>query len=411
MSAEPTPRSEERSYRWAILAVGMGAQGALSALQQGLPSLGPALRQELGLSLSQVGVVLASVSWGIVLMLLPWGWLADHVGDRLVITLGLAGSSGALVGASSMDHMWSLMAGLAAAGALGGSASIAGGSAVMRWFGRHERGLAFGVRQMAVPLGGAAAAVSLPLLVQMGGLRAALLALAATAAAAALAAAIWMREPAPAPARLVPPDRQPPLRDRRIWRLSAGSALVVCAQFAILTFVVLFLHDHRGVAVGTAAGALATIQLGGAISRLVVGRRSDRTGRRIVPLRWLSLSSAAAVASTAVLTNAPLVLLVPVLLVAGILATSWNGLAFTAIAEIAGRDRAATAIGLQQSVMRTLSTTVGVGFGVLVAATSWSAGFALLSVLSLAGWWVMRSLLAEEEDRILAREHCLRAVG
>ena len=60
-------------YRWAILAAGVFAQGALSALQQGLPALGPLLRDENGLSLAQVGVVFACVSWGITALLLGWG--------------------------------------------------------------------------------------------------------------------------------------------------------------------------------------------------------------------------------------------------------------------------------------------------------------------------------------------------
>jgi hypothetical protein len=39
-------------YRWTILAVGVGAQAALSGVQMGLPALSPALRDEFHLSLS-----------------------------------------------------------------------------------------------------------------------------------------------------------------------------------------------------------------------------------------------------------------------------------------------------------------------------------------------------------------------
>src|SRR3954462_2574253 len=81
-----------RRYKWAILAVGVLAQGALSAVQQGLPALGPELREELGLSLSQVGVILTASSWGIMSTLLLWGWLADRVGERFVIAAGLGGA-------------------------------------------------------------------------------------------------------------------------------------------------------------------------------------------------------------------------------------------------------------------------------------------------------------------------------
>ena len=126
-------------------------------------------------------------------------------------------------------------------------------------------------------------------------------------------------------------------------------------------------------------------------------------------LERLALGSALAVAATGLLADAPLALLVPVLLAAGVLAMSWNGLAFTATAEISGIDRAGTAIGLQQTVMRLVSAGAGVGFGALVATTSWSLGFVLLSLLPFAGWWIMRPLIGEEEDRLRARERRLAA--
>ena len=73
-------------YRWTILAVGVGAQTAISALRQGLPSLGPTLQSHFHLSLTQIGVVLGSVNVGIVLTLLAWGVLADRRGERPVAT-------------------------------------------------------------------------------------------------------------------------------------------------------------------------------------------------------------------------------------------------------------------------------------------------------------------------------------
>jgi sugar phosphate permease len=397
-------------YRWTILAVGVLAQAALSAVQQGMPALGPALREELGLSLSQVGLVFAVSSWGVMATLLLWGALADRYGERIVISVGLAGGAAGLVAASEASGYGSLLAALAAAGALGGAASTASGRAVVGWFRREQRGLALGIRQTAVPLGGVAASLTLPAVAAAGGLSAALLALAGASVVGALAAAIWIREPPPPPAdRPRPPKAPPPLRDPRVWRLALGCALLLCAQVSIVSFVVLFLHDHRGVGAETAAAALAAIQLGGAAARLLAGRRSDVIGRRIAPVRRLAVATAAGVAAVALLADAPMALLVPVLLAAGVVAMSWNGLAFTATAEISGRDQAGTAIGLQQTVMRAITAGVGIGFGAVAAATSWPAAFALLAALPLAGWWVMRPLEGDEEERVRAREARLAA--
>ena len=284
-------------YRWTILAVGTAAQAAFSAVRQGMPSLGPALRTQFALSLTQVGAALASVSLGILLTLLAWGALADRVGERPVLAAGLAGTALALVAAAFAPTYPAILAALVATGMLGASATGASGRAVMGWFGRRERGFALGVRQTAVPVGGGVAALTLPLLVAAGGLRAALLTLSGVCVIAALAAWRWVREAPPAPANRPVVDAPAPVRDGRIWRLGAGSALLVCAQSALLGFVVLFLHDERGWGVAQAALVLAAMYAGGAVARIAGGRWSDRLELRVAPLRRLAGAGAALLAA------------------------------------------------------------------------------------------------------------------
>ena len=67
----------------------MAGQVALGTVQHGLPSLGPALRSSLDLSLSQVGVVFSGVVFGTSATLMAWGWIADRVGERRAIGTGL----------------------------------------------------------------------------------------------------------------------------------------------------------------------------------------------------------------------------------------------------------------------------------------------------------------------------------
>jgi MFS family permease len=86
-------------YRWTNLALGTLAQASYSAVFLGIPVMAPQLRDEYGLSLPEVGVVLAAVSIGAVVTLLPWGLLADRVGERGVVAAGLALAAGALVAA------------------------------------------------------------------------------------------------------------------------------------------------------------------------------------------------------------------------------------------------------------------------------------------------------------------------
>jgi sugar phosphate permease len=383
-------------YRWVVLGAGAFAQAALSAVQLGLPAIAPVLREELGLSLNQVGVVLACVSWGITAPLLAWGWLADRAGERIVVSVGLAGGSLALVAGAFTTAYDGLVIALAATGALAGCTSIASGRAVMGWFGQHQRGLALGVRQMAVPLGGVAGALALPALAAAGGLQAALLALAAGCAAGAVACGVAFREP---PEAAATDERAPaPLRDARMWRLAAGSFLYVCAQGAVLGFSVLFLHEHRSVGARAAAAVLAGIQLGGAASRALAGWRSDREGRRVPLMCVIGVLTGVALLATALLAEAPLLALVPVLLAAGVLSMSWNGLSVTAAAELSGPGQTGAALGLQQTAVG-LGAGTGVGFAALVGLTSWPAAFAVLAVLPLIGTVLLWPLVAEERVR------------
>ena len=68
-------------YRWAVLAAGTVASTAFSAVLLGLPVLAPILREEFDLTLTEVGIVLASVWVGPIFTLLPWG-LAPTGGEN-----------------------------------------------------------------------------------------------------------------------------------------------------------------------------------------------------------------------------------------------------------------------------------------------------------------------------------------
>jgi MFS family permease len=378
-------------YRWTILALGTLAQASYSAVFLGIPVMAPQFREEYDLSLPEVGVVLAAISIGSVVTLLPWGLLADRVGERGVLASGLALAAAALIVAASASGYAVLVVTLVVAGGAGASVNAASGRAVMSWFHPAERGFALGIRQTALPLGGAAAALALPPIADAGGTRAGLLVLAGACLATAVTGAIGLREAPPGDgARLE--DVANPLRDLRMWRLAVGSGLIVLAQISIMAFTVLFLHGVRGLSTSVAAAVFAGMQLIGAALRVVVGRWSDRIGARIEPLLKLAFALSVSLAASAALTSAPLALFIPAFLVAGALSQSWNGLSFTATAELAGRRRAGAALGFQQTGLAVASGLAPPLFALLVDSTSWGLAFGLAALLPLAGAGLMRRI-------------------
>ena len=92
-----------------MLAAGTAAQTSFSAVTIGLAVLAPALRDAYDLSLFRVGIVLDSVWIGTMLTLLPWGLLADRLGERLVLAVGLGGCGAALIAAANADGFTQLV--------------------------------------------------------------------------------------------------------------------------------------------------------------------------------------------------------------------------------------------------------------------------------------------------------------
>ena len=369
-----------------MLAGGTAAQASFSAIGIGLPALAPAIRTHYGLTLSEIGIVLAASWVGTLLTLLPWGLAADRFGERVVLGLGLGGCASFLIAAAYAPSFAWLVAFLSLAGAAGASVNSASGRAVMQWFQPEQRGLALGIRQTAIPAGGIVAALVLPHL----GLHSGLLFLAGLCLLGAIAGVVAVREPhkTQLPVEAV----EWTLRDRRLWELSFGSGLYLVTQVAIIGFVVLFLHDQRNVSDAAAAGVLAGIQVAAAALRIGTGRWSDVLGSRAVPLRRVGVATALATGLVAALTGASLWILVPAFVVAGGLAMSWNGLSFTAAAELAGGRRSGAAIGFQQSVLSGVGAVAPVVFAALVAATSWRVGFALAALCPLPGIALLRRL-------------------
>src|SRR5207253_6376282 len=209
-------------YRWVVLAAGTVAQASFSASSVGLPALSPTLKSEYGLSLTEIGVVLGAIGIGMLFTLLPWGLVADRIDERWVIATGLTGAAALLAFASTVHGFGTVTGALVGVGALGASVNAASGRAIMAWFPAAELGTALGIRQTAIPIGGALG-VLLPVLASAGGTRLAFLFLSGMCAVGAAVAAAFIRGRAGGEPELGDVSR--PLHDPRMWLLGTGTGL------------------------------------------------------------------------------------------------------------------------------------------------------------------------------------------
>ena len=369
--------------RWLILVVGLVAMIAGCAYQYGSPYLIPVLRADNGLSLREAAIVISCPVAGLLIALTLWGVAADRWGERIILCTGLSVAGVALLAATTTSSTSALGVCFFVAGAGGASIHAASGRLILGWFAAHERGLAMGVRQTGQPLGVGLAALTLPPLAARAGLSGGLDLLAGCCLGAALLVGLFVRDPE-RPQSGGEHRGGSPYRTPVLWRIHAASALLVVPQFAVSAFALVYLVDARGWDGATAGRVLAVTQVGGAVARLAVGHWSDRAGSRVRPMRLLAVTIGVIMAILAAGALSGREVATFALLAAAVLTVTTNGLAFTAVAEYAGRSWAGRALGIQNTGQNLLAAATPPALGALVTASAYGTAFAAVVAFPLA---------------------------
>ncbi|HEY9523164.1 MAG TPA: MFS transporter [Thermopolyspora sp.] len=364
----------------------MAAQGAGCVFMYGLPFLVPAFQDERGLSLAQAGLIIGAPSFGALFTLIGWGWVADRYGERLAMAGGLVLATGFLVGAAFTAHSGVLAALLALAGAAGASANAASGRVVLGWFSAERRGVAMGVRQIAQPLGVAVAGTVVP---RAGTISMALLIMAGICSVVAVAVWSFVVDP-PRVVGAAADERASPYlvssagrRALTLWRVHGASMLLVVPQFATAAFALAYLVSVRHWEQAAAGQLVAAAQFAGAGGRLLCGRWSDRVASRVRPMRQLALVNGLVMLLLAWATQDESGASTPLLIAALAVSMSGNGLAFTAVSELAGSVWAGRALGAQNTVQNLVAAATPGLLGALIAGPGYGAAFALAGIFAL----------------------------
>ncbi len=365
--------------RWLILALGVVAQAATSCFIYGAPTLVPALRSDEHLSLFGASVVISAPAFGLLLTLIAWGAAADRYGERYVIALGTAIAAVMLVVAAQVHGAVALCVALGLAGAGGSSVNAASGRVVMGWFSAGQRGLAMGFRQTAQPLGVAVAALVLPSLAGHHGVGPALLFPAGLCAAVAIAVLILVTDP-PRVAR-VPGEPSPsPYRTSTLWRIHAASAMLVVPQFAVSAFTLAYLVGERHWDPVTAGRMVFWFQLAGAGARVAAGVWSDVVRSRLGPMRQLAVASSALMGFIALGAWSGQWWVIVGFGLGALVTVADNGLAYTAVAELAGSSWTGRALGIQNTGQNVVSVLSVPALAAVIGGGGYGLGFLLAAI-------------------------------
>jgi MFS family permease len=369
--------------RWSMLGLGVFAQCSSAVFISGVPFLLPALTAG-GMPLATAGLLVAMPTVGLVCTLIAWGYVVDRIGERKVLVGGpLLVLAAGVAAASASNHI--VLGALLFVGGMGAaSTNGASGRVIVGWFPPHRRGLAMGIRQTAQPLGVGIGALAIPAVAAAHGVSAAVLVPAIMAGVAALGCLIWIVDP-PRPEGKAA-DRANPYRgDSTLWRIHAVSVLLCVPQGTVWTFALLWLHRDVGWSL-VAAGALVTAtQILGAFGRIGAGHWSDRVGSRLAPLRTVAIGAVLSMAGLALTAwTHSWWAAIPLLVAASVITVADNGLAFTAVAEIAGPSWSGRSLGIQNTGQNLTQAAIPPVFGALITASGFPAIYLAAAVLAVA---------------------------
>jgi MFS family permease len=398
----------------------------------------------LGLVLGMLGlgIAVSELPWG--LLTDRWGDRRVLLLGLLSTAAALTGLALFVVPSGAhVPSLTMLALGLLLVGLLGGSVNGSSGRAVMAWFREGQRGLAMSIRQTAVPAGGGLGALVLPALASRSGFASAYAVLALACAITALFAWRWLHEPPqaraereesavgaravglieplrpadgagappvaaaqnqkplPAAGTATPrasaaagaPAKVSPLRDVGIWRVALGAGALCMPQIAVITFGTVFLHDFGHAGVLAISVTMAVVQTGAAIARVWSGSWTDRRGNRRAYMRACSVLTALLFASLALATGlagphhaaatAMTAICALMVVLGGVSASAWHGVAFTELATLAGTNRAGTALAIGNTCVFLTLFLTPLAIPPLLSVGSWPMVWAVSSACAL----------------------------
>ena len=372
-------------YRWVILGVATFTQAAAAFFVQGIGAMSVHLQQDLELNTTQLGLLLSAAQLLPLAGLLVAGRLLDRHDERWVVGIGALVVAVALAAGSAAPGYVSLLVVLLIVGAGYSTVQPGGSKSVASWFDASRRGLAMGIRQAGLPLGGVLAAFALPALATAFGWRSTLVAGALVALSGAVAfMAFYRRPPDQRPMPVTSRVRLELLREPYMKKIILSGTCMVSVHSGVGVLTVLYLHEVTSMDSAAAALVYVAVQGAGALGRICLAAWSDRhrSGRYACVLTCLAAVIIGMTLLTTPIGRSPVAACL-LFIWLGFFGIGWYGPWVAYAAESAPPDHTGFALGLAMAVNQVAVILAPPVLGLLTDLTgSFAPAWALLAALT-----------------------------
>ncbi|EJR65411.1 hypothetical protein IIO_01595 [Bacillus cereus VD115] len=157
--------SVNSTYKWMMLIFATIAQTTATLITYGVGAFALFWKEEYALTNMESGLLVSVVNIGPLFCMLFVGKLLDQYNEKWLITISSFLLGGSLLLTNIVSGFKGLLFVLLLVGMFYSVSQPGGSKVILKWFSKENRGLAMGIRQAGIPIGGVLAGVLIPLLV------------------------------------------------------------------------------------------------------------------------------------------------------------------------------------------------------------------------------------------------------
>ncbi|MEB9686461.1 MFS transporter [Bacillus thuringiensis serovar pingluonsis] len=286
------------NYKWIILFIATVAQTCATFVTYGIGPLATFYSKEYDLSQFETGLMVSAVNIGPIFSMLIFGNFMDKHGERWIVGIGSILLGISMLIAYPITEYFYLLFVLALVGIWYGTAQPGGSSAIVHWFPNKHRGLAMGIRQTGIPLGGALASAVLPFFFYHYGLSSAILVQAVVAIMGGVIFLIFYRDHGMNINKTESYSFIEKLNKIKnnvnLYPVFFIGITMMSLQLVILAHLMSYLTNTLDLSLKISGGLLSLTLFGGMFGRIILAWISDRlfNGNRSKPLQLTILLTA-----------------------------------------------------------------------------------------------------------------------
>ncbi len=268
-------------YKWIIVLVATLSQTAATFVTYGMGPIATFYQIEWNLSSFQTGFIVSAVNIGPIFSMILFGYLMDKRGEKQIIGWGsiLLGFSALLL--MLVNNYAVLLFILLIVGAWYGSAQTGGSTAIVKWFPDKHRGLAIGIRQTGIPIGGALASAILTYMYYHHSLTSVHFVQGFVAIAGGLLFLLIYQEPqnriAVSATSITFKEKLEAIKNNKdLYPIYIVGIVMMTLQMILVAHFMSYLHQEEGYSLTEAGHYLSLLLIGGMIGRVAIAWISDQ---------------------------------------------------------------------------------------------------------------------------------------